>query len=63
MHKIEQVARILDTISKTDTIIIDEISMCHKDQMDLIEHRLQQANFQGNCSSSVISFSFRQSRG
>lgn len=42
-----KVAHILDVISKTNTIVLDEVSMLHKDQAELIEYRLQQANFQG----------------
>lgn len=37
----------LDAISKADVIVIDEISMLHKDQMELVKLRLEQANFKG----------------
>lgn len=42
--KLEQ---ILLKIKKTDTIIIDEISMVHRNQMELINYRLKQAGWQG----------------
>lgn len=43
----KKVEQILLKIKKTDTIIIDEISMVHKDQMELIDYRLKQAGWQG----------------
>lgn len=39
--------KVINSLQNTDTIIIDEISMAHKNQMDLIEHRLKEANWQG----------------
>jgi PIF1-like helicase len=41
------VDKALETIKAADTIIIDEISMVSKEQMDLLEYRLKQAGWSG----------------